>query len=188
MLRRFHIARDLLAQRGQVLKLLLGPQVPQESQLDVFPVEILIEIEDVKLEHALRDLTLDRRAHAEIDHPAESFPLEQSLRRIDAVRRKLLAVRAQVRGRETKTAPEMLPLLHRAEDGVTPPEHSGRGFEIACLDRPPNRSAAHDRAFGGDRLDANNIEIELSAEFFQERQIAGAIFAERPFLADTDFA
>ena len=54
-LARFHnIVRDLLAQCSQAFELLLRPEVTKKSQLNIFAVEIAIEIEEMKFQHALR--------------------------------------------------------------------------------------------------------------------------------------
>ncbi len=116
----------------------------QKPHLDVFAVEIAIEIEQMQLEDALR------RACAIVGRTRGSllrghfFPLEHSLRRINAVGRKLLAVRAQVRGRKSETAPEMLARLHRPENRVFAPEHRAGGREIPRLHGLPNGRAADD--------------------------------------------
>ena len=45
----------------------------QKPQLDVFAIEIAVDIEDVKLEHALRQAMTNRRAHSEVHHPADGL-------------------------------------------------------------------------------------------------------------------
>jgi hypothetical protein len=49
-----NITPDLLAERPQILEFLLRPQIAEEAHFDLFPVEIAVEIEDVKFEHSLR--------------------------------------------------------------------------------------------------------------------------------------
>ena len=55
------------------------------------------------------------------------------------------------------------------------------------LDRAANFSAAHYGFVNGDGPDSDDIEIVLSAQFFQQSEIAGATFTKRPFVSDTNF-
>ena len=131
------IACDLLAQRGQTLKLSLRPKVMQKPQLDVFAIEVAVEIEDVKLEHTLRQAITNRWAHSEIHYPAKGLPAQQSLGDINSVRRKLLTVRAQVGGRETQSLrPSCFPSSTVPRIVYSRPSISLCGLEIAQLPLP----------------------------------------------------
>ena len=101
-------------------------------------------------------------AEAKIRDAAERCAIESRFRDVDAVRRELLAVRAEVCGRKTELAPELRALLHRPENGVFAAQHLGRFREIAFFNCATDCSAAHDRAVDRDWLNADDFEVLLA--------------------------
>ena len=89
---------------------------------------------------------VDCRPDPKVYHPVNLFALQNSFRRIDAVGRELLAVRAQVCGWKSKTTPKVLPFLDCAENRVISPQHLFHRREIARLDRFSDGGAADRRA------------------------------------------
>src|SRR5207244_12483826 len=105
-----------------------------------------------------------------------------------AVRRELLAVRAYVCRRKPNFFSKIVPVRHRSENRVFTTKHFSSFREVAFFDRVSNRCAAHDHAVYLDRWNPYDVEIKLRPKFFEKIEIAPAIFPERPFMTDTDFA
>src|SRR5262245_64435557 len=116
----------------------------------------------MKLEHTLRQAMTNRRAHSEVHYSTNGLPAQHSLGDINSVRRELLAVCAQVGGREAQTASEMFPLLHRPQDRVIAPEHALCRLEIPQFYCLPNRRAAHDHPVDRKSTRLNSSHLGIS--------------------------
>ena len=82
----------------------------------------------------------------------------------------------------------MLSRFYGAEDGVFAPEHLRGLDQITLRHRAPDRGAAHDLSVYLYRLDPDHAEIVNGAELFQQRKISRASLAERPLVANANFA
>ena len=160
----------------------------EEPNLDVFVVEVAVKIEQMNLEHSLGGAGADRGPHTEIDYAATCLVVDLRFGRVNAVRGKLFAMRAQVRGREPDFFSEIVAMRHRAEDGVFATEHLSGFCKITFFHRPADRGTTDDRSVYFHRRNANYFEIGLGTEFFQKIEIPAAIFSERPFVANADLA
>ena len=78
-------------------------------------------------------------------------------------------MRAQVRGRKTKLAPELFTTNHSPKDCIFASEHLRGLHEIARFDRLPNRRAADHFAVHLHRFHADNVEAASFAELLQQR-------------------
>ena len=128
------------------------------------------------------------RAEAEICHAAIKVAGEPRLRRVDSVRRKLFAVRAQVRGRKSQLRPRFSPAF------TVPRMVYSRPSICVAFAKFPSSTACRiavlltTSPFTVTGLNADDVEIVSRAELFQQSEIARAIFAEGPFVADANFA
>src|SRR5205814_955494 len=125
--RLLHITLDLPDESVNVLEFLLRPEITDETQLEVFAVNVAIEIEEVNLENALRSATAHRRPKTEIHHAWIYNTIERCFGEINAVRRKLLAVGAQVCGRKSDFLSQIIAMHNSSQDRVFAAKH-GRGF------------------------------------------------------------
>src|SRR5213595_2019788 len=118
----------------------------------------------MKLEEPLRFSGRDRRAEPAVGDTAIKRGSEARFRDIDAVWRELLAMGAEIGGREPELAPELFAANDRAQNGVFAPEHLGRLHQVSFRDRLPDRRAADDLAIHPDRFDADHVEAVAFAE------------------------
>jgi len=106
--------------------------------------------------------------------------------KVNTVRWKLFAVRAEIRRGKTKLPAQLRSFSDRTQNGVVAAEHRGRAREIAPLNAGANGSAANYRSIHFHRRDSDNIKMVSHPELAQKREIAGAIFSERPFVTNTN--
>src|SRR5207247_8499421 len=105
---------------------------------------------------------------SEIGDGAIKRPTQTGLRDIDSIRRKLLAVRAQVRSRKTELSAELFAADDRAENRVLAAEHLGCFHEVALFDRFPDRRAANHFTIHLHGLNADDVELVDAAQLFQQ--------------------
>lgn len=182
------IAGDLRAQLIQICELLFGPQVSSKSKLELLAVNLLCEIEEVHFQNAFAARGGHRGANPNVDYAAKRFGIATRIDYIDAIRRKLLVVRAQVSCRETDLLPEMVAFHDRSENGELTSKEARGGDKVALLNGAPNECAADDHTVHLHGVHAHLIKAELVPESLEQIQVARATFAKRPLMADTNFA
>ena len=97
-------------------------------------------------------------------------------------------MRAEIRRRKAELAAEAVAFDDRAEHRYSRPSS-----RAACARSPVSTAArisgaADDFAIDLHRRHADFVEAELIAQALQQREIAGAIPSETPFVSDADFA
>src|SRR5438477_8381250 len=140
----------------------------------------------MELEQPLRCSHAHCRAITKVRDTAIQSTGEPRLRHINSVGRKLFAVRAQVRRRESKFPAELLPRYHGAENRIFSSEHLSGFDQITLCDSAPDRRAAYDFAVYRHRLNADHVKIAGRAELFQQSEITGASLPERPLVPDAN--
>src|SRR5205807_1737139 len=120
----------------------------------------------VNFQNALGFSAAHSRPDTKIDHTSMRFALNSCLRGVNAIRRELLAVRAQVRSRKPDLLSEIVAARHGPKDGVFTTEHLRSSSEVAFFDRLPDCRAANDRTVYFHGWNSNNLKIEFRPEFF----------------------
>src|SRR5437762_10823102 len=100
-----YVEFNLPDQRIHIFELLFGPEIPDKTHFDVLAVDIAIKIEQMNFEHALGFTSAHSGAVAEIYHARIDASFQHGLREINPVWRKLLAMSAQIRCRESDPFP-----------------------------------------------------------------------------------
>src|SRR5205807_5055057 len=145
--------------RVQVLKFLFRTKEFQEVDFDIVAVNVAIEIEQINFENALGLSTTDSWPNAKIDYATIQFAVDPRFRGINAVRRELFAVRAQVCRREPNLFSKVVTVRHGSKNCVFAAEHFCSFREVAFFDRLSDRCAANDRFVYFDRWNPNDVEI-----------------------------
>src|SRR6185503_6114468 len=140
------VPMHLLDQRLERVETYFVAQASDEIDVEVAPVEVAIEIEQMNLEQ--RDRAVERRSGAEARDGRE----RREARTIDpdgedAPERDHLSMQREVGRREAQFAPQPLSELHPAADPVRPAEQPRRNREIAGFERGANQRAADAYAF-----------------------------------------
>src|SRR5437763_2834562 len=183
-----HVSRDLFSQSFHAFKFLLGAKKLHEFDFDISAINVAMEIEQMNFDHALGLFAGNSGSESDIDDTVMQHAFKPRLDKINAVGRKLFAVRAEIRGGKTKLTAQLRSFSDRTQNGVVAAEHCGCTREIAPLNPGANGSTADHRPVHFHRRNADNIKMVPHPELAQKREIAGAIFPERPFVTNTNLA
>ena len=168
-------------------KLFLRSEIADKAHLKVLAVNVAVEIEQVNLQNAL-SFAAHSWPTTKVHYARINSSIQLRFGEINAVWRKLLAVRAQIRRGEPDFLSEIVAVDHCPKNRVFAAEHFGRFCKGAFFNRLPNGRAADDAPIFLYRQNSDNLEIGLRAQSLQEIEVPASIFAERPLVTDTDFA
>src|SRR6476619_7053512 len=97
MLARFlYVSRNLLSERFDVFELFLRPQELHEFYFDIAAVNVAMKIEKMNFDRALGLFAGNSRSESHVDDAVMEHAFEPGLDEVNAVGRKLLAVRTQI--------------------------------------------------------------------------------------------
>src|SRR5205085_6599850 len=108
----FHVRGDLFRERFHVFEFSLRAQILNKSHLDILPVNISMKIEQVQFDRALCLISGQGGPKTDIDETMMQHAVKPGFDKVNAVGRKLLAMRAQIRRRKTKLPTKLRSLLH----------------------------------------------------------------------------
>src|SRR5689334_566407 len=145
-----------------------------------------MEIEEMNFDHALSFFAGNSGPESDVDDTVMQHTFQPRLDKINAIGWKLFAVCAQIRGRKTKLPSQLRSFPHRAQNGVVATEHHRRACEIAPFNTGANGRTANYRPIQFHRRDSDNVKIVPRPELAQKREIAGAIFSERPLVTNAN--
>src|SRR4029077_12081005 len=97
--------------------------ITHEAQFELFAVNVAIEIEEVNFENAVRSAAAHRGPITEIHYAGIDNAVELCFGEINAVRRKLLAMGAQVCGRKSDFLSQVIAVHNRSQDRVFAAKH-----------------------------------------------------------------
>jgi hypothetical protein len=177
---------DLPFEIVQALELLFFPQPGHERDLELFPVEIPTEIEQVNLDTKSGLRRLQGGAVADVHHRPVSEALAPGMGSVDPIGRTLQSGNAQVGGRKTELRPQVITGHNRCRQRIISPQHPARGLEIAASNR-----LSHPRAADGFLVQRNggkpvHDEMQLCSHRLQQLNIPSPLMPELEGISDAD--
>ena len=184
--RLFGVAVHLVGQRRQIIEFLFVAQLGDELHVDVAPVQVALEIEQVGFQQRLH--ALHRRPRAEAGDRRPRL-VEHTVHPgcVDARQRRGLR-ETQVGGGEAQRAAELAPAHHPAADRIRTAEQVVGTGEVAVLQQLADAGAGNALAMQVDRFDLASSEAQFGAHLLQQGQVTTAAVAEAELRADPDFA
>ena len=118
-----------------------------------------MEIEKMNFDHALGLFIRDGWAEPDIHDPVMQHALKPGFDEVNAIGRKLFAMRAKVCSGKPELSPQLRTFSHRSENGVVATEHCGGTSKIAALNSGANGSAAYHCSIYFHWRDSDDIEL-----------------------------
>src|SRR5579863_6272845 len=171
---------ELLARR----ELFFRANPLDEFELDLLPIEVAVEVEDVGLEAALR--LGESRPHPDIRDRRISAVGQHDARCIDTIGRQALGARLHVGRRKADRASALASMHHRTAEEVIPSEHRGGPPQFARANRLAHAGGTHLGVAESDWPDNYRFEAQFPPERLHHRGVARAIMPKADVVADHD--
>jgi hypothetical protein len=184
--RLLYIGGNLFPKRLDAFEFFLRPEELHEFDFDISAINVAMEIEEMNFDHALGFFAGNSGPESDIDDTVMQHAFQPGFNEVNAVWGKLFAVRAEIRSGKTKLPSQLRSVSDCTQNGVVAAEHHGRAREIASLNAGANGRTANYRSVHLHRRDSDNVKMLPHPELAQKREIAGAIFPERPFVTNTN--
>src|SRR5690606_23549454 len=171
------IAVHLRDQGRQVGEFFLVAQPGDELDADAVPVQVAVEVEQVRLQQRLHPA--DGRAGTKAGNRGpRGVAHAVHAGGVDARQRRHLAAETQVGGRIAEGAAKLAAAHHAPGDGVRRAQQAGRGVEVALDQGGADAGAGNALAVQHHRLDLVGAETVLGALAAQGPKVAAAAVAE----------
>lgn len=182
------VESDLGLQGVEGRELLFGAQLLDELHLDFRAVQVTAEVEEMDFEPGNGPAGVDGGAQAEVEDGEVIGVAEPDAGRVDAVGREFEVGDVDVGRREAEGATELPTVGDGAGEGVGAAEEFSDVCEIAFAEGGADAGGRDPFVADVDGSGLVGDEAELTAEFAQEGDVAGAAVAELESVADGDRA
>ena len=181
-----YIARDLRLQFIEGSKFSFVAQFADELDFQLLPVNLAGKIQQMNFNAWHGRRLIHSRANADVENCAQILPTDARVCGVNPVWRKQQSRRIEVRSGETDFLTELISAHDFASEGVRAPEHLTGSVEISGANRFANACATYGFAIKCDGGEAMYREIQIAAQFAEQRHVAAAFVAENKICADAD--
>jgi lipopolysaccharide export system permease protein len=190
--RLFDVAGDLGAQGVDRLEALLFPELSFEGEIDLDPVDLAREIDDVRLRNEIPPVA-EGRTEADVGHdrkalpgPGRPVPNASQVPEIDTGRRQDFRFRSQICCRESDCATAPIALDHLASCTEGSPEKQRRLLDVTVGEEFPNPGRVHVSTLHLHFRDNRDREAEMRAALGEHPHRAFPVPPEMKVVADVD--